>query len=91
MDDAEFWDWVFNRHRPEGEEYDDYDPSHEAIGGTMEPCPVCGGITACGYDQEGRPMIHAVSSDEGECTCVPGMIGWPNACPVHDPGRTPRG
>ena len=25
---------------------------------TVEPCPVCGSLTACSYDAEGRPLIH---------------------------------
>jgi hypothetical protein len=27
------------------------------------PCPVCGELGACGYDAEGRPMIHAIPAD----------------------------
>lgn len=28
------------------------------------PCPECGSTTACGYDTEGRPMIHVTQEDE---------------------------
>lgn len=30
---------------------------------TMTPCPVCGATTACSYDNEGLPLIHALSED----------------------------
>jgi hypothetical protein len=29
-------------------------------------CPVCGSDAACGYDSEGRALIHALSGDDGE-------------------------
>lgn len=32
------------------------------------PCHVCGSVTACGYDSEGRPMIHTVEDTENEST-----------------------
>lgn len=32
--------------------------------GLIPPCPVCGEAGACGYDAEGRPMIHADLMDE---------------------------
>lgn len=33
------------------------DPDEESLNGPE--CPVCGETGACGYDAEGRPMIHA--------------------------------
>lgn len=55
MTDAEFWERVF----PQDTEpdFDDFaeDPSYA----TSTPCGVCGSLTACGYDQDGRPLIHA--------------------------------
>ena len=42
-------------------EYDDND-----LGFTLStPCVTCGEIGPCGYDQEGRPLIH-VTIDEDE-------------------------
>ncbi|GAB3251782.1 hypothetical protein GCM10027456_26040 [Kineosporia babensis] len=26
---------------------------------SLDPCPVCESTTACGYDTDGRPLIHA--------------------------------
>jgi hypothetical protein len=31
-----------------------------------EPCPVCDSTTACGWDAEGRPLIHAVPAYDEE-------------------------
>ncbi len=31
----------------------------------MPPCPECGAAGACGYDQDGRPMIHATPIEDG--------------------------
>ena len=31
-----------------------------------EPCPICGEHGACGYDAEGRPMIHTDWDDEDD-------------------------
>jgi hypothetical protein len=34
---------------------------------TPFPCAICGEAGACGYDQEGRPMIHSLrNEDDGE-------------------------
>lgn len=29
----------------------------------IDPCPVCGSDDACGYDSEGRPLIHALGPE----------------------------
>jgi len=28
------------------------------------PCPLCGACDACGYDSEGRPLIHVLGVEE---------------------------
>lgn len=33
---------------------------------TSTPCPVCGEVGACGYDAEGRALIHATEVDAEE-------------------------
>lgn len=61
MTDAEFWERVYGPGaRPEPY---DYDPAHEAIGPQLDPCPTCGEQGACGWDAEGRPLIHATGAD----------------------------
>lgn len=72
MDDGEFWEYVLLGIDPA---YDkDYDPDDDPNAPrpddpafTLIPCPVCGThFGACGYDQEGRPMIHATPQDDAD-------------------------
>lgn len=43
---------------------EDWDPSHEAFGPLIaDPCPECGAVGACGWDSEGRALIHATEID----------------------------
>lgn len=30
----------------------------------IAPCPICGELGACGYDSEGRPLIHSGGDEE---------------------------
>lgn len=48
---------------PNNRSDDEYDPNHDALdlGLTADPCPECGAVGACGWDDEGRPLIHATS------------------------------
>lgn len=59
LDDGEFWDYVLNGVRPGQEpevDFSDEDQSPpDEYGG---PCDVCGERGPCGYDAEGRPLIH---------------------------------
>jgi hypothetical protein len=65
MDDGEFWAHVLHVDGP-----DDYDPDQDdgaPIPTTLDlapPCPVCGGAGACAWDDEGRPLIHAIDAEE---------------------------
>jgi len=62
MSDGEFWERIYGPSaRPDPH---DYDPAHEAIGHQLDPCPTCGERGPCGYDAEGRPMIHTSDADE---------------------------
>jgi hypothetical protein len=68
LPDEEFWARVMEQGDP-GAPWDMIDDGHEfeLDLGTYQnqPCRVCGGLGACGYDEEGRPLIHATeSSDE---------------------------
>ena len=66
MTDDEFWEHVANNlsqhhtdlyqcHEPEV-------PDHIEIAEMflLDPCPECGATGACGYDDEGRALIHAI-------------------------------
>ena len=69
MSDGEFWENVeAARHgmTPEQMRAWEYDPTPDEIERhefDLNPCPLCGAIDACGYDDEGRPMIHTMSDD----------------------------
>lgn len=64
MTDDEFWAHVADGLSPE--QPDEYNPDHDALdaGLTAEPCPECGATGACGWDDEGRPMLHAIPDDD---------------------------
>lgn len=40
---------------------EDQEPDWEPL--DLDPCPVCGSDDACGYDSEGRPLIHALGPE----------------------------
>jgi hypothetical protein len=66
LSDAEFWDYVLNGRRPADGD-DDYgpDPDHEALDpfAYAQPCPECGSRSACAFDIDGRPLIHATEKE----------------------------
>lgn len=70
LSDEEFWEYVLIG--PDaGREYDpDEDlnaPRQDDPQLTVIPCVVCGTYyAACGYDEEGRPMVHAIPDEEEE-------------------------
>lgn len=33
---------------------------------SLDPCPVCESTGACGWDADGRPLIHAIPSEATE-------------------------
>lgn len=54
MTDEQFWAHVYRQ-----EDGPDYDiPEDYEVPIQLGPCPVCHELGACGYDAEGRPMIH---------------------------------
>ena len=61
MDDAEFWAHVL----PQQPQWTDEDagPDLDAALKVGE-CGVCGSTSACGYDSEGRALIHATTPEE---------------------------
>jgi hypothetical protein len=61
MSEEEFWDDVFGQPDP----LDEAAELDQCFGiSAPNPCPECGSVVACGYDSEGRPMIHVVEPDE---------------------------
>lgn len=65
MNEEDFWWDVFGQ--PEYEPLTEAQELDECFGiDAPTPCPECGATVACGYDSEGRPMIHVVEeTDEG--------------------------
>lgn len=59
MTDEEFWNHVFPQ--PEFFEWDDDPPDPDQI---SVPCTVCHSCGPCGYDNEGRPMIHTEPGED---------------------------
>jgi hypothetical protein len=64
MDDGEFWAHVLQP----GEGPDDYDPDEDDGAPPppflSQPCPECGEVGACAYDEVGRPLIHAYDRED---------------------------
>ena len=63
MTDDEFWEHVAtNLTAPS---WDDGDAGPEIdVAVRAEPCPLCGEAGACGYDAEGRALIHALDDPD---------------------------
>jgi hypothetical protein len=68
MTDEEFWQRVADNLNPnQGDDFghpDQWDgPDLDAAMG-LPACGVCGSDGACGYDTEGRPLIHATEAGD---------------------------
>lgn len=64
LSDIDFWHHVFStvepvEEPPDLDDLDDFDNQYSV-------CPVCGSNTACGYDSEGRALIHAIEANSNE-------------------------
>ncbi len=62
MTDEEFWEDVAASLI--GPQWDDDDAGDDIDSLNADPCPECGSTGACGWDSEGRPMIHAIRGDD---------------------------
>jgi hypothetical protein len=64
MSEGEFWERVAENlgARPAEEEPEVVEA--ELVELEREPCGVCGSVGACGYDSEGRALIHAEGAEE---------------------------
>ncbi len=58
LTDDQFWDQVAAAILGTHEGPDDEGPD-EIVTAQLDPCPVCGECGPCGYDDSGRPLIHA--------------------------------
>jgi hypothetical protein len=67
MTDDEFWEHVLNNLVPPYEEPEIDGPDID-VQMRAEPCTVCGEAGACGYDAEGRALIHAIGDEDVEAT-----------------------
>lgn len=61
LTEEEFWAHVYQTEYSDYSDEPDLDTLKDALD---EPCPVCRSTGACGYDSEGRPMIHTVEDDD---------------------------
>lgn len=68
LSDEEFWDYVLKSAREITFKFDDDNSFIDDIALLLnQPCVICGELGACGYDAEGRPMIHSLAEeDDGE-------------------------
>lgn len=66
--------WDHNIEEPDYEDWLAYwGPSDEDDIDTE--CPICHADGACGYDQEGRPLIHSVNVDAAAESAVEEVVG----------------
>lgn len=59
MDDDAFWAHVLG-----GSDLYEADDFDVPISNQGAPCPECGETGACGYDAEGRAMVHITTDDD---------------------------
>lgn len=67
LTEPEFWDYVLLGLRPG--EYVEPEPDADlddpvTFTSAYDPCAECGQIGPCGYDYDGRPMVHVVESED---------------------------
>jgi hypothetical protein len=66
MTDEEFWDDVAETLGSREPDVDDMEYAYNGFLSQPSACPECGEFGACGYDSQGRPMIHAVKDEDDE-------------------------
>jgi hypothetical protein len=67
MNDDEFWEDVSNTlgWNTTPDQLQEAVELDECFGiDAPNPCPECGSVVACGYDSEGRPMIHVIEETD---------------------------
>lgn len=62
MSEADFWAYVYRDHM--AQEPDDLDGDDTPTTYQTDPCPECGERGPCGYDTEGRAMVHIATEEE---------------------------
>lgn len=64
MTDDEFWSHVArNLGMPDPDDQPDWDGPDLNETASMGPCATCGETGACGYDSEGRALIHTTDPE----------------------------
>ena len=63
MTDEEFWAHVYDLAPVSDEDFPDFD---EPTSLDASPCPECGEVGACAYDDMGRALIHVSSGEDDE-------------------------
>lgn len=67
LTEGEFWDYVLKNVEEVTFTFSDDGSFIDDITLLMnQPCTVCGEAGACGYDSEGRPMIHSFTEEDEE-------------------------
>jgi hypothetical protein len=61
LSENDFWAHVLTGTTDEPEPYD---ADLDGITSQNDPCPECGETGPCGYDMEGRPMIHITETED---------------------------
>jgi acetone carboxylase gamma subunit len=54
------------RHAHDREDPGDPPETWGEITARWTPCPECGELGACGFDAEGRPMVHVTADEEDD-------------------------
>lgn len=65
LSDEDFWAHVFQTDYSDWTDFDNQNPNYPEwdLG---NPCIICGSTGACGYDSEGRPLIHSEIRDDDD-------------------------
>src|SRR5574343_1476162 len=67
MTDAEFWAHVYPQDEDPRVTLPGWGEGDQALGADLadDECPLCHAVGACGWDDEGRPLLHANPAERG--------------------------
>lgn len=66
LSEEDFWNHVYKSLQEAYDPVDDGTFIDDIAILMSQPCTICGEVGACGYDAEGRPMIHSLSEEESD-------------------------